>query len=282
MLLNGYFGDLRYAPMFNWSDSTRQQQPMRLPAVLNADPIAYYLSSRWIPTMGDEVKIIHFTLGPVSKPWFWWSTYMFNLDWKWNEVRNRLPRHGGLEVTEVVFQGLLFLAPYPLLALFFASLSHWGVPTTKMAPATIMCLVMMNEWMSFIIPTSVLFLSYFLTHKFIVPHTMIPTPAKYVFTLWSQSLVMVLFATYCAFCRVANSSKNQISRKKIKTLKLYAIYLVGYCLFAFVTPFVWPPMLRLLSFFMLAILHVIITQVVGQKVIRLWAGPRSMVEKEAV
>lgn len=272
--LNAYFKDVRYVQMFNWSDSTRQQKPMRLPAGLNADTVTYYLHSRWIVPL-EELKVIHYTLGPVSKPWIWWTTYLFDLNWKWNEVRNRLPKHSEFEhSSQVFFTGALFFIPYLLLAAFFTFLNCWGSSIARHTP--IIVLGFINDRLPHVIPVVFLLSSYFLTYKFIVPSTMIPSHAKYVFSLWSQSFFVIFFGTYCYLCHTASNGSQTVSRKKKHTLKLYIMFLASYILLGIVPPMVEPFSMRLISVLVLAIVHIWICQVAGGLVIRMWSGPKKM------
>ena len=267
VLLNAYFRDVRSTPMFNWSDNTRQQKPMRLQAGLNPDTVAYYLHSRWLIPQ-EELKVIHYTIGPVSKPWVWWTTYLFDLNWKWNEVRNRLPRHIELEDSfQVLFTGALFFAPYLLLAAFFASLNLCGSTVAKYAP--------IGDKLPHATPVAFLLLSYFLTYKFIVPSTMVPSHAKYVFSLWSQMLLVIFFGTYCRLCHLSNNGGQTVVPRK-KMLKLYTIFLASYIILGIVPPIVQTFYMRLIAAIVLAIVHILVCQVVGQRVIRMWSGPRKI------
>ena len=86
--LNYYHRHLTFAPMFNASNSHYQEEPMRLPAVYNADVGQYYLyTSRFFPL--ERYKVLHHTLGPV-KPWKWWTYLLFDLNWHWVELRDKL------------------------------------------------------------------------------------------------------------------------------------------------------------------------------------------------
>ena len=86
--LNYYYRSLIFAPMFNASNHCYQKEPMRLPAVYNADVGQYYVyTSRFFPL--EPYKVLHHTLGPV-KPWRWWTYPIFDLNWHWVELRDQL------------------------------------------------------------------------------------------------------------------------------------------------------------------------------------------------
>ena len=86
--LNYYYQHLIYAPMFNTSDPQYQKEPMRLPAVYNADVGQYYVwTSLFFPS--EPCKVLHHSLGPI-KPWKWWAYPIFDLNWRWVELRDNL------------------------------------------------------------------------------------------------------------------------------------------------------------------------------------------------
>ena len=86
--LNYYYKWLKFAPMFNASDPQYQEEPMRLPAIYNADVGQYYVwTSRFFPL--EPYKVLHHTLGSV-KPWRWWAYPIFDLNWIWVQLRDNL------------------------------------------------------------------------------------------------------------------------------------------------------------------------------------------------
>ena len=86
--LNYYYQHLIYAPMFNTSNPHYQEEPMRLPAIYNADVGQYYAYTFWYYPL-EPFKILHHTLGPI-KPWKWWAYPIFDLNWHWVELRDNL------------------------------------------------------------------------------------------------------------------------------------------------------------------------------------------------
>lgn len=86
-LLNLYYRTLCYAHMFNASDGIYHEEPMRLYPGYNPEMLNYYYFGRW--TFADpekHLKIIHYTFGPV-KPWRWWTYSVFDLNWRWADLR---------------------------------------------------------------------------------------------------------------------------------------------------------------------------------------------------
>ncbi|KHN82809.1 Glycogenin-1 [Toxocara canis] len=83
--MNSYFSEIKYSSMFNPNDPkwpNRSDSTHTLSMAYNYDVGAYYLQSRLLL----EPKIIHYTLGP-TKPWYWWTYPMFNLNWIWQKFR---------------------------------------------------------------------------------------------------------------------------------------------------------------------------------------------------
>uniref|UniRef100_A0A914PMY8 Uncharacterized protein n=1 Tax=Panagrolaimus davidi TaxID=227884 RepID=A0A914PMY8_9BILA len=92
--LNSYYNDLKFSPMFNPLNlsSKEHHRSLRLSAIYNYDIGMYYLSGRML----IEPKIIHYTL-VFLKPWIWWTYPMFDLNWKWLEVRGKMEKIHGRE-----------------------------------------------------------------------------------------------------------------------------------------------------------------------------------------
>ncbi len=274
--LNVYFKDLVYATLFNWSNTSRQHQPMRLPAGLNADIGMYYRLKSWkIPP--DELRVIHYTLGPL-KPWIWWSSWLFDLDQLWIDVRLELPdNYNGL------FH-LIFWAPYPLGILLIISMNlvrQW--PSNKLAARILKILAFLNNKFSYFIPLSFLFLSYYLAFQCIVPTTMIPSQAEYVFWLWSNFFLVTFLGFYCYFCRIIISTKHndlyQIPcnvwnvRKFWWTLLLYFVFVSSYVLLKVIPPVVSPLSNRLVVVILLLGIHIVVSHICGQYAVGIWTRP---------
>uniref|UniRef100_A0A8R1DHF4 glycogenin glucosyltransferase n=1 Tax=Caenorhabditis japonica TaxID=281687 RepID=A0A8R1DHF4_CAEJA len=90
--LNSFFNDLKYSPMY---DSTRKSSDCaiysmrRLSAKFNYDIGMYYLNNgRFLV----DPNIIHYTMGP-TKPWFWWTYPLFDLNWIWLDARQEMERN---------------------------------------------------------------------------------------------------------------------------------------------------------------------------------------------
>ena len=89
---------------------------MRLPSGFNGDAGMYYLNSAWRIKM-SELYVIHYT---PFKPWVWYTYPLFDLSWKWNAVRDRLPTHYN-ESSLTSLDSVLPLVVIPLLILLVFS-----------------------------------------------------------------------------------------------------------------------------------------------------------------
>lgn len=274
--LNVYFKDLVYAPFFNWSNSSRQYQPMRMPAGLNSDIGSYYANSRWaIPP--KEIRNIHYTLGPV-KPWIWWTNFLFNLNVQWTNVRKRLSQYADQNDTYLPAYLPIFWAPIPFLILLYVGVrfvDRWtGNPHVSKA---LKLFVYVNGRFSQFFPLPVVVLCYYLAYL-VVPTTMLPAQAEYVFWLWSNFFILILVGLYCYLCHVtgkrSDGHHHNIPRKKLWLLVLYAVFTTSYILLKVVTPIVTPFSKRVKTFFLLLSLHLLVTQATGLLLITLLIGFR--------
>ena len=267
--LNVYFKDLKYAPLFNWSNSMRQHQPMRMAAGLNADIAMYYLNGGWrIPN--DELHVIHYTLGPV-KPWIWWTNYLFDLNQLWINVRMRLPVY---EEPFNLFHNLIFWTPYLALILFYAFLCNFEWSCQRSIALSPRILELFTSYSKYF-PLAFLFLSYYLAFK-VVPTTILPSHGEYVFWLWSNFFLLTFMGLYCYIShvtRIRHDNQHLVTfQKKMLTIMLYLVFTASYILLKVVPLVVMPFSLRLKYFVILAIIHVLVCQVAGHKAIQIWTG----------
>ena len=274
---NVYFKDMLYAPMFNWSDSKRQHQPMNLPPGLNSDIGLYYFEGKW--TIPDsEVRIIHF-MGS-TKPWKWWTNRVLDLSWKWTNVRKRLPSYNCMNSSALdILKQELFWVPYPLMLLVYSllrylcqSLQHYGSNKTV---SLLRYFNFFNKRFSHFVPLPVLCLSYYLAFAYVVPISMLPSQAEYVFWLWSSLFLLLFMGTYCCFCHVASiriegASSPNIPVKLLQSSLLFAVFTISHILHA-VIPFAFAPFLRRFAVFtVVSVCHAVLGQATGQMVIYVW------------
>ena len=130
--LNSYLGDFACAPLFYPDRGKRlseygQIMPEfckstgghhhhvhhlgRLPTTYNADLGLFVLNKNKWPFDGDEVRVIHYTLGPI-KPWQWFTLFTLGREAMepWLQYRNALPHSGSCIVGSASFwNGLISL-----------------------------------------------------------------------------------------------------------------------------------------------------------------------------
>ncbi len=274
--LNVYFKDLMYAPMFNWSDPTRQKKPMRMSGRLNGDMGLYYGHSRWdIPE--KELRLIHYTLGPV-KPWKWWTLFcgLFELGWAWQDTRRRLYEQMKYK-DSYRWWNPLFWAPFPLLIVLFISLKllscHFQVLCRSNCITKIVtyCTYLSNVIRT-ILPLTILLLSYGLSFE-TVPETVEPSEGEYVFWLWSNfflvSLSSIIFQLYIS----RNTSDNDFCLRasignKRQLLACSFLYLFSYLVFKVIPPFVHPFSKRAVIFLVLFAVHLLASHIAGTRILK--------------
>ena len=272
--LNVYFKNVVYASMFNWSNDMRQKKPMRMSGRLNADMGLYYAHSEWdVPA--NEVRIIHYTLGPI-KPWKWWTltSGLFDLSYLWQDVRKRLPNHI-LQQDTYRWCNPLFWAPYPILIVLsicakfffhhFQILCRRSFITKKFHFRT-----RFREILTSILPLTVLLLSYYLSFL-IVPETMEPSQAEYVFWLWSNFFLVILVCIILHFyytTEISDSSGRNLSGNKLNLFIYCFMYLFSYLLLKVVPPFVYPFDKRAVTIIIFVAVHLICAHMAGTRILR--------------
>uniref|UniRef100_A0A7N0U7N5 Hexosyltransferase n=1 Tax=Kalanchoe fedtschenkoi TaxID=63787 RepID=A0A7N0U7N5_KALFE len=93
--LNSYYAEFPNAHVFDpdLPANVRSSQPVpdmeRLSTLYNADVGLYMLANKWMVDE-SELRIIHYTLGPL-KPWDWWTAWLLKPVDVWQNVREQLP-----------------------------------------------------------------------------------------------------------------------------------------------------------------------------------------------
>eukprot|EP00249_Psilotum_nudum_P016008 c25608_g1_i1 orf=314-2041(-) len=125
--LNSYYSDFPNAHVFDpdLSPEERNTRPKpdmeRLSTLYNADVGLYMLANKWMVNE-NELRIVHYTLGPL-KPWDWWTAWLLKPVDLWQNVRvtleDSLPgTGGGQDPFNRLFVKVLFILPF-LSLLFF-------------------------------------------------------------------------------------------------------------------------------------------------------------------
>ncbi|KAK0599022.1 hypothetical protein LWI29_001606 [Acer saccharum] len=118
--LNSYYSDFPNAHLFEPNlplevSKTRPVPAMeRLSTLYNADVGLYMLANKWMVDE-SELRVIHYTLGPL-KPWDWWTSWLLKPVDVWQDVRIRLEESlpgtgGGSNPNDDFVVKVLFLLP---------------------------------------------------------------------------------------------------------------------------------------------------------------------------
>ncbi|PRQ41660.1 putative glucuronosyltransferase [Rosa chinensis] len=124
--LNSYYSDFPNAHVFepNLAPEVRKSRPVpemeRLSTLYNADVGLYMLANKWMVNE-SELRVIHYTLGPL-KPWDWWTSWLLKPVDVWQNVREGLKDSlpgtgGGRNPNDALVVKILFSVP--VLALLF-------------------------------------------------------------------------------------------------------------------------------------------------------------------
>ncbi|MQL99442.1 hypothetical protein Taro_032170 [Colocasia esculenta] len=121
--LNSYYAGFANAHIFDpsiTSDSRPVPEMERLSTLYNADVGLYMLANKWMVDE-KELRVIHYTLGPL-KPWDWWTSWLLKPVDVWQNVRKQLQESlpgtsGGNNPNEQLVIKILFFLP--LCALIF-------------------------------------------------------------------------------------------------------------------------------------------------------------------
>ncbi|MBA0654165.1 hypothetical protein Goklo_021230 [Gossypium klotzschianum] len=92
--LNSYYSDFPNSHVFdpNIPQEVLKARPVpemeQLSTLYNADVGLYMLANKWMVDE-SELRVIHYTLGPL-KPWDWWTSWLLKPVDVWQNVRERL------------------------------------------------------------------------------------------------------------------------------------------------------------------------------------------------
>ncbi|KAI4301951.1 hypothetical protein L6164_035182 [Bauhinia variegata] len=118
--LNSYYAEFPNAHVFepNLTREELKSRPVpemeRLSTLYNADVGLYMLANKWMVNE-NELRVIHYTLGPL-KPWDWWTSWLLKPVDVWQNVREQLEESlpgtgGGKNPNDDFVVKLLFLLP---------------------------------------------------------------------------------------------------------------------------------------------------------------------------
>ncbi|WVY97842.1 hypothetical protein V8G54_029993 [Vigna mungo] len=126
--LNSYYSGFPNAHIFepNLTPEMLENRPVpemeRLSTLYNADVGLYMLANKWMVDE-NELRVIHYTLGPL-KPWDWWTSWLVKPVDVWQNVREQLEESlpgtkGGENPKDYFLVNFLFLLPF-CAVLFFS------------------------------------------------------------------------------------------------------------------------------------------------------------------
>ncbi|KAK6288950.1 hypothetical protein POUND7_000491 [Theobroma cacao] len=126
--LNSYYSDFPNAHVFdpNIPLEGLKSRPVpkmeRLSTLYNADVGLYMLANKWMVDE-SELRVIHYTLGPL-KPWDWWTSWLLKPVDVWQNVREQLEESlpgtgGGKNPNEELLVKFLFLIPFCALLFYY-------------------------------------------------------------------------------------------------------------------------------------------------------------------
>ncbi|KAG6598955.1 Inositol phosphorylceramide glucuronosyltransferase 1, partial [Cucurbita argyrosperma subsp. sororia] len=126
--LNSYYSNFPNAHVFepNLPPEVRHSRPApemeRLSTLYNADVGLYMLANKWMVDE-SELRVIHYTLGPL-KPWDWWTSWLLKPVDIWQNVREKLEDSlpgtgGGRNPNDDLIVKILVLLPLVALIFYF-------------------------------------------------------------------------------------------------------------------------------------------------------------------
>ncbi|CAI0433754.1 unnamed protein product [Linum tenue] len=232
--LNSYFPDFPNAHLFQPGlskeelDSRPTPNMERLSTLYNADVGLYMLANKWMVDE-SELRVIHYTLGPL-KPWDWWTSWLLKPVDVWQNVRVKLEEtlpgtKGGKNPHDQLLVNFLFVLPLFALALCYyqsfsqarmlcrgsvfdhirhlyyrirsnGALAYNGVSSSSPINFTQQC-----KWPAYLVGLSVgaCFMAALMSLGIsvaIVPHQVMPWTGLLLMYEWTFTLFLVLFGGF--------------------------------------------------------------------------------------
>ena len=214
--LNYYYKDMKKATMFSSPDSGEVvvgdgEQVQRLPAEYNGDVSIPYLTNKWMYLDSEEPFVLHYTLGPV-KPWMWWTYPLFSLNWRWKELRDRLPPTQMREPSLADWRSW-----FPLVVLLVLGLTpklwcrHYTSLVWRCSTARLVSRHLSSPYCTNTLPLLMLLLAAYTAFQF-VPLTMDPFEAYIRFGLWTLLFFCLPFSSYCHLIYLEGGTNGENGR----------------------------------------------------------------------
>ena len=263
-ILNTYYENLKYATMFNASTELFHENPMRLPDGYNGDAVYYLHNSHWVVSN----KIIHYTLGSM-KPTQWWSYPLFDLNWKWNELRERLPsRHNEPSVWDLYnWIPLVVMTTVYILLGCFGRVLHRRLEKHLPKISRFAGHLTPSSWIATCFPLFAELFSYYLAfHN--VPTLMPPKEAWFVYGMWVTLILFMTYIPYCYFLHLLGQLRMSFETKIEISMHLL-LYILIYVLLIYIPLQIELFFQRLLAIILIGIIWFIYGYVAGRRILKL-------------
>ena len=270
-ILNKFYNTvygLKYARMFDKRNPGYQKEPMRLPAGYNLDIGIYYLNNRWcIPEL--ERYILHYTLGPM-KPNKWWSYPIFDLNWKWYELRCRLPSQFN-EYSLWDFSNLL-----PLFLVFilvglcrFISIRYSLVLQSYCERFCKFVNFDHRGWLMSVLPLTFALTSAYFSF-FLVPTSIPPKSGWFMYVMWLVVFLYLFYGPLCYVLYMGSSKESGYVRKLIESVFYAVLLAMMFFLVLFILHCVASFHFRCISALLFTLVLLIYCHFAGRQVLSLW------------
>ena len=270
-ILNKFYNTvyrLKYARMFDKEDASYQKEPMRLPAGYNSDVGMYYLNNRWcIPE--SERYVLHYTLGP-TKPFKWWTYPFFDLNWKWYELRCRLPNRYN-EYSLWDFSNLLPLFLVLILVGFcrFISFRYRFVLQSYCERFCKFVSFDRRGWLKSVLPLTFAVTSGYFSF-FLVPTSITPKSGWFMYIMWLVIFLYLFYGPLCYVLYIGSSKESGYVKKLIESV----FYLVVLAMMLFMVIFILHCMIsfhfRCIAALIFTLVLLIYCHITGRQVLTLW------------
>ncbi|RYR38985.1 hypothetical protein Ahy_A09g044356 isoform B [Arachis hypogaea] len=204
--LNSYYSEFPNAHVFepnmpSESLNNRKVPEMeRLSTVYNADVGLYMLANKWMVDE-NELRVIHYTLGPI-KPWDWWASWLVKPVDVWQNIREKLEEslpgtRGGQNPKDSLIVKFLFLFPIcVVLFCCYRSYQKYKVPAYLGGISVCVC------FMATVVSLGLAFL--------LVPRQVTPWTGLLLMYEWTFTIFIILFGGYLHL--ISNWGKTIASR----------------------------------------------------------------------
>ncbi len=277
--LNKYFITLQSTGMFDpFKPSKHNDSLLRLPSVYNGDIGTYSLGSHWVRSI-TTFKVVHYSLGRM-KPWKWWSHMFFDIVWKWDEIRMKLPNDYPCSNLSPVYWPWMHTI---LVLLLLLTRRFWYryYRTIFNHPKFVagMAYILATEGvMAFVYPVTVTLISYYLAFQ-MVPSTLHFYSASLTFLNWILFYLLFFYGFICHLISTISHSYRRLQPRSTKpyfspgneSLLWLVLSVVPYSALIFGPTLVNNFHQRVCIFFVMVPVNVIFHHKGGRRLIKIWS-----------